>query len=276
MKNEINCSTQAELDAALKNGDIPLLQGNRYFEVRGSAQVRAYGSAQVRAYDSAQVTAYGSAQVTAYGFAQVTAYGFAQVRAYDSAQVRAYNFAQVTACGSAQVTACGSAQVTACGSAQVRAYDSAQVRAEKFVAVTAHGKACKIVGGKVIKIFKPRTVNQWCAFYGVNTIKGVAVMFKAVDKDFKSNRNGFEYKPGTTPKADDWDGGDKECGGGLHFSPRAFMALELNDSAVKFIACPVRIRDCRAPKEGDQYPQKIKASGCCGPIWEVDQDGNKI
>jgi hypothetical protein len=25
-----------------------------------------------------------------------------------------------------------------------------------------------------------------------------------------------------------------------------------------------------------EYPDKIKAKGCCGPVWEVDEDGNRI
>jgi hypothetical protein len=32
----------------------------------------------------------------------------------------------------------------------------------------------------------------------------------------------------------------------------------------------------RSPKITDQYPDKIKASGCCGPTWECDQDGEPI
>jgi hypothetical protein len=206
--------------------------------------VRAYGSAQVTAYDSAQVAAYGSAQVTAYGSAQVTA--------YDSAQVTAY------------------------ASAQVRAYDSAQVRASKFVAVTTHGISVKVRGGRTIKIVNPKTVPQWCAFYGLTIKDGIVILYKGLSKDFKANHDAFDYTPGTTPEASDWDGGKNECGGGLHFSPRPCATYEFNNEAVKFVACPVRVKDIRKPKPSDEYPNKVKAKGCCAPIWECDIDGKKI
>ena len=45
----VKCSTQAELDEALKNPEVwPELVGGGYFEVYGSATVRAYDSATVR------------------------------------------------------------------------------------------------------------------------------------------------------------------------------------------------------------------------------------
>src|SRR5438034_1007783 len=120
VKQEKQVSTQAELDAALKDGFLPICIGNGKFT--------AWGSAQVRASESAQVTAWGSAQVTASGSAQVTA--------------------------------------------------------SKFVAVTTHGNAVKVIGGKVIKIVQPKTAVQWLSFYGVPIKNGVAVLFKAVSKEF--------------------------------------------------------------------------------------------
>ena len=53
MKN-VECRTQAELDAALKDPNVwPILRGDGVFEVSGSATVRASGSATVQAWDSA-------------------------------------------------------------------------------------------------------------------------------------------------------------------------------------------------------------------------------
>jgi hypothetical protein len=42
------------------------------------------------------------------------------------------------------------------------------------------------------------------------------------------------------------------------------------------MACPVRLKDIRCPKPTDQYPEKVKAKGCCAAIWEVDIDGNAV
>lgn len=36
------------------------------------------------------------------------------------------------------------------------------------------------------------------------------------------------------------------------------------------------MKDIRPPKADDTYPEKIKAKGCCAPVWEVDIHGNKI
>ena len=67
-----------------------------------------------------------------------------------------------------------------------------------------------------------------------------------------------------------------ECGGGFHFSASPQHAMEFNLDATRFVACPVALKDMRAPKEGDEYPQKIKAAKCCGPVWEVDINGKRI
>ena len=187
---------------------------------------------------------------------------------HDSSQVRAY--------GSSQVTAYGSSQVRAYGSSQVRAYDSSQVRASNFVAVTIHGTACKVKGGKVIKIVSPKTTAQWATFYGVEVVKGVATVFKGLDGNFKSRNGAFDFTPGTTPSAPDWDGGERECGGGLHFSPTPGHTLEFKSDAKKFVACPVLLKDMRSPKDDDNFPNKIKASKCCGPVYEVDIMGHKV
>ena len=173
-------------------------------------------------------------------------------------------------------TASDSAQVRASGSAQVRASGSAQVRASRFVAVTIHGEAVRAEGGGVhVRIPRIETVADWCDFYGLTVHDGAVTLYKAVHDDYRS-AHGVSYAPGSQPSAPDWDGGEAECGGGLHFSPRPFMALSFNAEASHFIACPVAIADIRAPRPGDHYPAKVKASRVCAPVYEVDLDGNRI
>jgi len=150
-------------------------------------------------------------------------------------------------------------------SSQVRAYGSSQV--------TACGSS-HVIGGKQIKIVKPKTATQWCSFYGLPIKSGTVTLFKAVSDDYKSNR-GFDYTPGTTPEAPDWDGGKIECGCGLHFSPRPFMTLKFFNKAKRFIACPVKVASIAVHPDGD-YPEKVKAPRCCGPVWECDIDGNPV
>ena len=280
MGKEIEVKSQQELNEVCAKGDIAIVRQGVY-EAYGSAQVTACGSAHVTACDSAHVTAYDSAHVTACDSAHVTACGSAQVRAYDSAQVRAYDSAHVTACGSAQVRAYDSAQVraydsaqvTACGSAQVRAYGSAQVTASKQVAVTITGKP-KVTGGIQIKYKGPTTARQWLDNYGVKAVKGVVTLYKIVRDDFKS-QYGTSYAPGSTPKADDWDGGKAECGRGLHFCPDPTLCIQFDSMGTKFIACPVKVSEIAVHKD-PQYPTKIKAPRVCSPTWEVDIFGKSV
>jgi hypothetical protein len=96
-------------------------------------------------------------------------------------------------------------------------------------------------------------------------------LFKAVGDNFISPKGG-NYTPGTIPSAPDWDGGKIECGGGLHFSPAPRMARVFNDSAKRYVACPVALADIVVHPDGD-YPEKVKSRGCCAPVWECDIDG---
>ena len=125
-----------------------------------------------------------------------------------------------------------------------------------------------------IDAIKPISSVEWCEFYGVDVTDNVAVLFKALNDEFVSP-HGVDYSPGLTPVAADWDGGIKECGGGLHFSPHPLMARDFNWKAKKFAACPVNVNDIVVHPDGS-YPEKVKAKGCCAPTWEVDKYGNRV
>ncbi len=129
-------------------------------------------------------------------------------------------------------------------------------------------------GGVLIQIPEITTAEEWCEFYGVEVRRGVVTLFKAVDKNFKSG-HGFEYKPGSKPRAPDWDGGENECGGGLHFSPRPALALQFMPEAARFVGCPVKVAEIVVHKS-PMYPSKVKAPGVCRPVFEVDIDGERI
>ena len=268
----IEVTTQAQLDAAVQvhPDELITITGAGWFTVRsgrfasGSASVRAYDSASVRAYDSASVMAYGSASVMAYDSVPVMASGSASVMAYGSASVRAYD----------------SASVMAYDSASVMAYDSASVEASRMVAVHNHNPdnkygTVKITGGVVIEVRHAATIEEWFADNLIEPDNGVVTLFKAVDDDFKSGY-GFDYTPGSVPVAPDWDGGVNECGGGLHFCAAPWIAKsQFNRSATRFVACPILVSDI-AFHPGGQLPSKVKAKGCCAPVWECDIDGNPV
>ena len=239
--------TNAELAKVLEAGDYADIVGTGFFDVGGSATVRASGSATVSASGSATVRASGSATVSAYGSATVIAYGSATVRAYGSATVRAS------------------------GSATVRASGSATVSASGYVAVHRLSMRSTITGGVVITPPDLTDAKNWCEFYGVEVNRGYATLYKAVRDDYVS-RNGFAYTPGAKLSAPDWRA-DNDCGGGLHFSPRAFMALAYHEGP-RFVACKVKVADLVVIGDAGSA-DKVKAPAC-SVLYECDQDGNKI
>ena len=146
-----------------------------------------------------------------------------------------------------------------------------------FVSARIHGEGPQVEGGHQTHV-SVETPDQWCDYYGAAVAGGVATLYKAVDEDYSTESarlKGVFYRPGTTPVAPDWDGGVRERGGGLHFAPRPEMAVTFNVAARKFVACPVALKDFSVHPAAE-YPDKIKARGCCGPVYEVDRLGNPI
>jgi hypothetical protein len=303
-------TTQAELDAALADGEVDWIEirsprgvwlevtaydsatvtasdsatvtaydsatvtasDSATVRASGSATVTAYDSATVRASGSATVTASDSATVTASDSATVTASGSATVRAYGSATVRAYGSATVTASDSATVRASGSATVTAYDSATVTASDSATVRASAKTAVHLHSGYAKVSGGVLIDHTADLSnPADWCEYHGVKVSKaGVASVYKAVSDTFTTDR-GFDYSPGKKPSAPDWRD-DTECGGGLHFSPSPVQALAYFDGT-RFVEVGVKVAELRPIPGGTA---KCKAPRVVRACREVDIDGKPV
>ncbi|MDP9326139.1 MAG: hypothetical protein M3O87_06350 [Candidatus Dormibacteraeota bacterium] len=181
--------------------------------------------------------------------------------------------------GSSHVVAWESSHVRAFGAAQVLARHAATVIATAFVAVTVLGADVTVTGGIIIRPPDIDTGPAWCEFYGVEVKAGVAVLFKAVDKNWQGPHHqvaGLSYEPGHKPKAPDWDDGQAECGGGLHFSPTAAAAAGWFDGWAHIVACPVKVEEIAAHGHGAQYPAKVKAPRVCGAIYEVDATGKRV
>ena len=188
--------------------------------------------------------------------------------------VEAWGGATVRASHGTTVLARQTAVVEARGGVIVRARDSATVRASKYVPVVTFGDDTKVEGGVVVRMPEIATGADWCDFYGVDTDDGVATLYKAVDEAF-STQNGVSYEPGSIPEAPDWDGGESECGGGLHLSPRPFLALRFKPDAERFVACPVRVSEIVVHTD-PVHPDKVKARRACAPVYEVDIEGSPV
>ena len=161
-------------------------------------------------------------------------------------------------------------------SAHVVAMGSAHVVAGQWCSVhKMRGHIGAISGGVVLVQPELATTEDWCAYHGVAVKDGVAVLYKGVRDNYHSAHDCL-YAPGSVPISADWDGGDKECGGGLHFCPFPAACFRYDEQATRFVACPVALADMRTPRSDDQYPDKIKARGCCGPVYEVDRYGKAV
>ena len=169
----------------------------------------------------------------------------------------------------------GDAEVTVLGQATVRAWGQATVRAKKYVAIQLiNGHTGKVTGGVVIKIPAIDTLKKWTDYYDADEKKGKLILYKALDKDLKSG-HGMEYPIGKTITAPDWDNGQAECGGGLHFCATPWEALSYHDRATRYVACSVSIKEIRTPKKEDDCPNKVKAR-TCKVLYECDIDGKRI
>jgi len=149
-----------------------------------------------------------------------------------------------------------------------------KVTATAEVRIRIDGGDPEIEGGNVHRVIPPKTAAEWCAAYEVAVENGIAILYKAVSDSFQSGW-GFGYTPGTVPVAPDWDGGKEECGGGLHFCATPGRARGYFVNATRYVACPVALADT-VVHENAKYPDKIKARGCCGPVWECDREGKRI
>jgi hypothetical protein len=197
------------------------------------------------------------------------------VVARENSSVVARGNSSVVAWENSSVEARENSSVEARGNVFIRLFAALKIKASARVIIGKTGEAKSLEGGVIVDQPAPKTPEEWCEFYGVPVEDGVAILYKAVDAKFQSPHGG-DYTPGAQPRAHDWDGGAAECGGGLHFSPSVSAALEFHRSAERFLACPIALTDMRGPRAGDQYPQKVKAAGCCAPVWEVDRKGKRV
>jgi hypothetical protein len=242
-------ATQAALDQAIKDKV-------RVIEVRSPAGVWL----EIGSTNSSTVTACDSSTVRACDSSTVTAYNSSTVRAYDSSTVTAYD--------SSTVTAYDSSTVTAYGSSTVRACDSSTVRASSHVAIHLHSSTVIPEGGVVIDHTKIdlTDLKTWCEYQGIEVDGKTAYLYKAVDDNWTTEK-GFDYSPGSTPVAPDFNRRN-ECGGGLHFGPSPAHALAYNPRATRFVRVGVALRDLVPITTG--ATAKAKAKKVTDPCVEVD------
>ena len=223
--------------------------GQRDREARGSVTVRAWDSAVVRAWQSATVEAWGRTtrsgppqhgghglrpresrrlghgRCPASDHATVRARGAATVEARDSVTVEAWGGATVRASHGTTVLARQTAVVEARGGVIVRARDSATVRASEYVPVVTVGDDTKVEGGVVVTNARDRDGRRLVRLLRWSTpTTGSRPCTRRWMKPSR-RRTASRTSPARFPRRPIGTAAQSERGGGLHLSPRPFLAL---------------------------------------------------
>ena len=249
----VEVHNQEEFDAAMAHGDVP--------EVRGQAQVvQREGIAHYA--DSSRGEQHGG--VGYYrDYSRGQQHG-GRAHYYDSSRGRQHGGRAYYYNSSRGLQLAGVAFY----------HDSSRAAQRGGWALVAEDAKVRWEGGEQVRVRRPFTVEEWLDQYAVEVREGIAYLYKAVGEDFSSWQD-VVYIPGTVPEAPDWDPGETECGGGLHFCARAWIALDFEPTASRFVCCPVQVADMVVHVMAE-FPHKIKARRCCGPIVECGINGNPL
>ena len=271
--------------ATLRGNSTATLRGNSTATLRGNSTATLWENSTATLWENSTATLRGNSTATLRenSTATLRENSTATLRENSTATLRGNSTATLRENSTATLR--GNSTATLRENSTARAFDRSNVKATPNSPVLRHSKEAKISGGQVLDMHSPQTAEEWCEFYGIEIRKGggfrrdlkgqdVAILFKALYADFRSYHR-FSYDPGTVPAAPDWDGGKRECGGGLHFSPHPVMAEEFQPDAERYVACPVLVSEIVIHPDG-MYPQKCKAPRACAPCWEVDRNGERI
>jgi hypothetical protein len=160
-------------------------------------------------------------------------------------------------------------------SSRVEAWDSSRVEASKYVAVHLWSQRVTINGDGHIIDCTAIDFNdpaEWCAYHGVTVEDGIAYVYKAVTREWTTDR-GVDYSPGSTPEAPDWDASWRDCGRGLHFCDhplRSLGFLGCPADEARFVKCGVRLDEIVTL--GDKVKARRVVIGCV----EVDRFGDVV
>jgi hypothetical protein len=144
--------------------------------------------------------------------------------------------------------------------------------ATPHVAIHLHPGRATVEGGVVIDVTHVNdNAANWIEHHGLEiSDAGLVTVYKAVNDNWTTDR-GFDYSPGASPVAPDWQDTDS-CGGGLHFSPCPSMARDYYSAATRFVAVEVLASELR-PISGSTPKCKARSAHV---LYEVDIRGQRI
>jgi hypothetical protein len=265
----VNVSSQQELDNAVANGDIPICREG-FYSLSGNATARLSGNATARLFDNATAQLFDNATARLSGNATARLSGNATAQLFDNATARLFDNATAQLFGNATAQLSGNATAQLFGNATARLFDNATAEGSKYTAIHKLSKGATASGGVIIDVPEITTMGQFLDYYGVDVKRGKAIVYKLVDDNW-TTAHGVVYEPGSSPSCGDWNP-QRTCGGGLHFSPRPFMARKYSNGS-RFVACEIKLADAVVITDGQ--PDKVKAKGC-KVLFECDEDGRTV
>ena len=190
---------------ALDNSYV-VARGNSSVEARGNSSVVAWENSYVEAWDNSSVEARGNSSVVAWDNSYVVAWDNSYVEAWDNSYVVARDNSSVEARGNSSVEARGNSSVVGNGNSQIvnRLYDGQ-------IEVTGNARI----------VYMPKTIEEYCDFYGLEHNDKTGKFYKCVHKVdgkyFSDNDCNFEYIIGQKAIPDGFDNDvNKYCGHGIH------------------------------------------------------------
>ena len=201
---------------------------NSSVEARENSSVVARGNSSVEAWENSSVEARENSSVVARENSSVVARGNSSVVAWENSSVEAW--------GNSSVEARENSSVEAWENSSVEAWENSSVEARENSSVVAWGNSQVVdllncgrieISGNARIVCMPKTIEEYCAFYGIKHDKKKGRFFKAVRKDkdsyFSDRSRGFEYKIGQTAKADGLTKDiNEDCGHGIHIAHLAW------------------------------------------------------
>ena len=200
---------------ACGNSSVVALE-NSSVVARESSSVEARGNSSVEAWENSSVVARGNSSVVALENSSVVAWGNSSVEARGNSSVEAWENSSVVARGNSSVVALENSSVEAWENSSVEARGNTQV-------VDAYGTAKIEITGNARIVYNPKTIREYCDFYGIDYDKRNGRFFKAVHKIggryYSDSDNDYEYVIGSKQKPDAFDeNANEDCGHGLHIA----------------------------------------------------------
>ena len=198
-----------------------------------NSSVAAFGNSSVEARENSSVVAWENSSVVARGNSSVEARGNSSVVAMENSSVAAFGNSSVVARENSSVEARENSSVVAWGNSSVVAMENSSVVAWENSSVVADGNTQivdRLRGGKIEItgnariVYMPKTIDEYCSFYGIKRTKKKGKFFKAVRKSdtgeyFSDKDWDFLYVIGKKAKADFLTEDTREdCGHGIHIA----------------------------------------------------------